>query len=591
MLQNKVSIPLVLAAITFFGLHALEEGPIKGQTFYVERNKKTGYAGLLKNIRPLKSSSVCPPPITPAPIINILPNPDAFPGAFFPKPSVSNFQNPPPQSLGVTFTASNQGINPETQGTPPDTYGVKGLTQFVLGDNQGVVSFDAQGNRDGFLDAEDESLVNMDGDFSLFLGNFDARIHYDYSCNRFVLVFFTGDIETGFYGNTGFTLAVSDSGIISDKTIWTVFTVYDSTTIPDSNGCPGDINAGGVLFDYPCLGIDEHAIYVANRVFLNIDGDPSNSLFVIPKKTLYNSDGPVLVTAFRDITNLNGTLVTEIPRSVTVFPLDNLDKNPTYGYAICQATGFFGKLQLFRIVNPGSNCPSLAGPFSINVLQTYVDADPNSNAPFPTLLYGDLGRIETLDDRLADSSHILKKQIYSAHGILTDANGIAAARPQGDRRSVRWYQIDVTGDPTGRGRCKEKASTIPALVQAGTLYDTSPTNPLFYFFPAIISNDQGDIVIAGTVSGNNQPLSAFFVGKAGSEPKDGTLHIGTTPPNVYAVGSGHFTRALGSNFPGQRWGDMSFGNLDPVDRKTIWTIQEIAVNGLETGVVAQLLAP
>ena len=275
--------------------------------------------------------------------------------------------------------------------------------------------------------------------------------------------------------------------------------------------------------------------------------------------------------------------------------MDNLDKNSRFGYAICQDPQFFGKLQLFRIINPGSTCPTLAGPFEINVMQTFVNAfDMTTHISFPTLLYGDLGKLDINDDRLADSSHIRNKQIYTCHTIFTDHTGNAASPAQGgDRNSIRWYQIDVTGDPTGRGRCKEHCDTIPALVQAGTIFDNRIiADPLNYWVPAIVSNDQGDIIIAGSVASSmSQPISAFYVGKAGNEPKDGTMHIGSPPPNTYFMGSGHFTHILGGASPnGQRWGDMSFGNLDPADRKTMWTIQEITINGLETNVVAQIAA-
>ncbi len=366
------------------------------------------------------------------------------------------------------------------------------------------------------------------------------------------------------------------------------------------------------LADYPTLGIDKNALYVSIANFVQNNGTPppgnspwlSNSLFVIQKKSLYKGDGPVVITAFPDITkDTSGNFVGDQQNyrgNSTVFGLDNYDDPcPKFGYVIATDPVYFGKLRLYRVLDAGSDSPSLVGPIIFDVLQTYVkESDPIGYSPFPTNLYGNFGKLEFLDDRLADTSHINKKQIYTGHCLTVNSNGVCDPTT-GDRTGIRWYQIDVTGDPTGRGKGCEKATTVPALVQAGTLFDPSTRDPLFYKFPAILSNSQGDISICGTVSGNKQPISAFFVGKAGTDPKDGTLRIGTTPPSVYAVGSGHFNRSLGEGggvgveFPpvGQRWGDMSYSSLDPLDKKTIWTIQEIAVNGIETLVAAQLQAP
>lgn len=579
---------------------------IKGHTYLREKcllQKRHGKSHHAPTVCP-----PCPPPLPHLPINGSAPqlNPNALPGAFFPNANVSNLLVPPPQKIDLTFVAGSQGLNPQVFGTPPDTYGVKGLTQFVMAINPGYVSFDSQGKRDKVLNTECATLANLDGNFSLFMANADTRIHYDRLSNRFVMInLVVDDVSinlTGGVGYSGLSIAVSDSGILSSDTQWTVFTVFDGATVPTSNGCPGDVTdpvGAGVIFDFPCTGIDANAIYVAANIFDRTEAYVTNNLFVIQKKSLYEGEGPVVITAFPEVTKtLDGQFVGDQQAfrdaSATLMPLDNYDDpNPKFGYAISQDPAFFGKLRLFRIVDAGSTHPSIAGPFITDVLQTYTN---NSlvvqDAPFQGQLYGEMGLLLTPDDRPCDSSHINKKQIYAAHNILSDRNGIASV--DGDRVSVRWYQLDVTGDSTGRGRGKEKVSTIPALVQAGTLFDTATTNPLYYIYPAIMSNSQGDLSICGTVSGVNQPPSAFFVGKAGTDPKDGTLKIGAVQPNVFATGSGHFTRSLGSGTfhnIGQRWGDMSYSSLDPVDKKTIWTIQEIIHDGVEVEVVAKFTAP
>lgn len=575
---------------------------IKGHSYRVSKNVATHIPGLCTSSYN-RTTTICPPPLPNLDPDSSVPvqNPNALPGAFFPNPTVSNSLTPPPQTIDLTFVANRQGTSPVFIGTPPDTFGSKGLTQFIMGDNNGIISFDENGNRDNMLDTEVTTIANLDGNFSLFISNRDVRCRYDRLTDRYVLIFIIIDDKT--QGYSGFTLCVSDSGIITENTQWTVLTIFDSSIIPDKNGCPGDINNVGCFYDYPCLGIDAHALYVAFSVFEKTTSSwVSNTLFVIQKSSLYNGSGPVVLTAFRDITKTSAREFVGGQASYransTVFPLDNYDDpNPAFGYAICTDPVFFGRLNLFRILNAGSTSPSLVGPLYIDVMATACKtSDPTTGRPILNQLYDILGSLEPCDDRLADTSHINKKQIYTGHAITVDQNGTATTTDS--RSGIRWYQLDVTDDPTGQGLGTETATTIPALVQAGTLFDPAPSDPLYYTFPAIMSNSQGDISICGTVSSINTSPSAFFVGKSGKDPKDGILRIGTIPPNTYAIGNGRFSRSLGvGNASGvgvafaQRWGDMSFSSLDPVDKKTIWTIQEICQDGCEVQVVAKLVAP
>ena len=580
---------------------------IKGKSFYVEKNKKISIPGLFDYHSLLRAAPPCPSPLPNLPINGSVPqlNPTPLPGAFFPNPLAVNSLTASPQTVGVTFTASHQGIDPEFEVETPNTYGVMGLSQFLVGGNTGLVSFNRSGARDGILDDEGATVTNLDGDASLFINNLAARIHYDRLANRFIIVQLSGDVNYGVFGNNGITIAVSDTGIMSDTTQWSVFTMYDLTAAPDSNGCASDVNAAGVHFEYPTVGIDANAVYLSTSVYNNTTNAwITNNLLVLQKSSLYNPLTPVYITSFPLVTtNSLGGFVGDqqaFRTTSTLVPLDNFDDpNPAFGYAVSQDPEFFGKLRLYRILNAGTQSPSIAPPITFDVLQTFSNRSQASAYPnFLDQKYARFGRLEYVDDRLANSSHINGKQIYAAHAIYIDNTGVAGVGTP-DRLGVRWYQLDVTGDATGQGLGADLVTTVPALVQAGTLFDPTIVDPLYYNFPAITSNNQGDIVISGTVSGQTFPPAAFYVGKAGAEPKDGILHIGIVPPNTYAIGSGTFTRTLGLGNramntilkSGQIWGETSFSSLDPLDNQTIWTIQEIAQNGRATLVVAQLLAP
>ena len=597
---------IVMYATNLFGIQ--EVALIKGKSFSVEKSKKKiSIPGLFDYSSLLRAAPPCPSPLPDLPINGSVPqlNPTPVPGAFFPNPLAVNSLTAPPQTLGVNVIASHQGIDPEFEVEVPNTYGVIGLTQFLMGGNTGLVTFNRGGQRDGILDDEGATVTNLDGDASLFINNLASRIHYDRLANRFVIVQLSGDVNYGVFGNNGITIAVSDTGTISDATQWSVFTIYDLSAAPDSNGCASDVNAAGIHFEYPTIGIDSNAVYLSTSVYNNTTNAwITNNLLVLQKSSLYNPLIPVYITSFPIVTTTSvGGFAGDqqaYRTTSTLIPLDNFDdSNPSFGYAISQDPEFFGKLRLYRILNAGTQSPSIAAPIIFDVLQTFSDRSQASAYPnFLGQKYARLGRLEYIDDRLATSSHINGKQIYTAHAIYIDNTGVAGVGVP-DRLGVRWYQLDVTGDPTGQGAGTETVTTIPALIQAGTLFDPALANPLYYNFPAITSNNQGDIVISGTVSGVTHPIAAFYVGKAGTEPKDGILNIGAVPPTTYAIGSGTFTRTLGLGNramnttldSGQIWGETSFSSLDPLDNKTIWTIQEIAQNGRATLVVAQLLAP
>ena len=185
---------------------------------------------------------------------------------------------------------------------------------------------------------------------------------------------------------------------------------------------------------------------------------------------------------------------------------------------------------------------------------------------------------------------------FTAHCIVVDKNGVGSEA--GDRLACRYYQIDVTGDKLGRGKCHEYWATLPALVQVGTLFDPAKSDPIFYYNPAIMTNKRGDLSLACMLSGNTQSICACFVGRFAHDPL-GQLRIGSTPSDrIFAQGSGTFTQDLASSFQstppllfGQQVSNRHYTCFDPVDDMTMWANQEYIQNGVLTSVLARLDAP
>ena len=421
----------------------------------------------------------CPPTVPGTFVVNQ--NPHALPGAFFPNTSASNSLATPPQTLGVVFTAGDRATLQGSSYRLGNFGGCVGLEQYVLASNYGWVTYDLLGNRDAILNVESTSFSNSDSDFSMFFDSQEAQLRYDKFTNRFI---FAMDLfEFNGVGPGGFSVGISDSGIITPDTQWTIVNVFDASRLPTTQGCPADQSN---YQDYTRVAVDKNAIYVGENWFALSNGFfSSTSGYVIQKKSLINK-GLAVITSFPDVIGYPGEPDPYRDAATTLMPVMNFDDDDDgFGYFIGQDPLLFGKLILFRVNDPGSTSPSLSPLLPIDVPATGRLLSGPTCPTFLGNLYGVLGNLQASDDRL-QMAHIRNKQLYTVHTILLDQNGNGT--PTGDRLGARWYQIDLTGDRTGRGGKCEKETTLPALVQAGTLWDKSSTNPINYFNNSIMTN-------------------------------------------------------------------------------------------------------
>ncbi|CAF1670704.1 unnamed protein product, partial [Didymodactylos carnosus] len=104
---------------------------------------------------------------------------------FFPNNAASNSAATAPQTIGVNFNAGSLATFPSYLGSVPGTMGVAGPSQFVMGINNGLVSFDKTGTDDGFLYTENASFLDLDGDYSLFVDSSNGQLRYDSFSDRY----------------------------------------------------------------------------------------------------------------------------------------------------------------------------------------------------------------------------------------------------------------------------------------------------------------------------------------------------------------------------------------------------------------------
>lgn len=598
----RVFMTLCAMAAPCSPMHARSARNFPGASYAMEtRQVKTSELGNVlgqrRKPKKLRSGScpILPPPYSSIPIQN----PNAQEVAFYVNPATgqptptNNSSLSAPQTITVTniVTTAAPGDAPNT---PFNSSMCAGLGQVLFVGSYQFISYDRNLVQDNVVNTNMWAFTNIDGDFSFYDWVEEIEMRYDKFENRF---FFAQDAfsQLDSQANDGVMFGLSDSGIITEDTSWTIITIPNGNLIPDAQGCPGDVTADSSTdYDYCRASVDQKAYYFAFDIYDN-NINISSSGFVIQKDSLING-GPVVVTAFRDPVGYPGDQ-TPYRLATTLIPAMNLDNAPVFGYFICTDPNYFGRLNLFRVTNQSSNNPSISAAIPIDVPTTYSLGAPNTLAPFKGNQYGSLGAIYPIDDRLK-MAHIRNHQLFTCHTILTDSAGIGGVI--NDRIAIRWYQLDLTGDPTGQGLGTETETTVPALVQAGTLFDPNPNvnEAIFYYQPAIMTNKNGDMTVNGMLSGNNQFISAFNTGRKAADPL-GVLRIGASPAaSVFQQGSGPYTQDFGgassvvapfaTEIFGQRIADRQYTCFDPVDDVTMWATQQYTQNGLLNCVLARL---
>jgi len=465
-----------------------------------------------------------------------------------------------PQTVVMTFKAATFT---DCYAFPPDDMGAVGPTQYIIDLNGRIRSFSkSTGTADLVLN------VDTDVFFASVLspnhGTFttDPRIRYDRFTGRWFLTMIDVPAGTGTIPDR-VMIAVSNSGTITNSTVWTFFYFQQDQVSPT-----GDT---GWFADYPTLGVDYNALYIGVNIFKSTGYFYGTTAFVVRKSSILGS-GPIVVTAFRDLVQNQGT--DQIPNYTsgpyTPQGVDNFDSTATVGYFIGVDINFYGLLQIRRVSNPGGT-PTMSGNITLSV--------PLTSDPLPVNHLGNtggiVGRVDGIDERLM-SAVIRNGNLWTAHAIYVNASGSTSGA---NRDAARWYQIS-------------NLSTSPSLVQSGTVYDpTTPndTNQLNYWIPAINVSGQGHVAMGFSAAGTNARLNTATIGRLATDPS-GTMS-GT--PVLFTNSTTSYNPSLDpATFGSKRWGDYSNTSVDPNDDMTMWTTSQYCDGTDSYGVqVAKLLAP
>ncbi len=467
----------------------------------------------------------------------------------FPTPQTPSRPAEPlaPQVPSTSFTAATLADN---GAFPPDSMGAVGATQFLLCINGRIRVFDKNSGAIGSLN------TTTDAFFQTIRNNSATRyprVRFDRLVNRWIILMST--VATP----NRILLAVSDTATITAATIWTFFFFQQDQAPPTGDAiCQAD---------YPTLGIDANALYIGVNQFC---GNPlafnSTAAFVVRKSSIL-STGPIVVTAFRNLTGTTTGNGLFAPQGV-----DNYDPAATEGYFIGVDNASFGALVIRRVLSPGGT-PTLSANAFLTVPATALPITVRHQGN----LNGTTGQLDATDDRLT-AAHIRNGRLWTAQNIGVDNTGIANGATR-TRNGSRWYEIS------------NLSAVAPTLIQSGTLFTATGTNTFNernYWIPSVMVSGQGHMALGSSIAGTSEFANAATAGRLANDAL-GTLQApvaltnSTTPYNPLLDPG---------NIGFRRWGDYSYTSLDPCDDMTMWTVQEFCDATNSYGVrVVKLLAP
>ena len=139
--------------------------------------------------------------------------------------------------------------------------------------------------------------------------------------------------------------------------------------------------------------------------------------------------------------------------------------------------------------------------------------------------------------------------LWTCHHVgLNGTNGGYTTNQIVDRSGAQWLKLST--DTNG---------TFLSITN-GRVYDAASVDPHYYYFPSLMVNKAGDMVMGFSGSRSNAFIGAFYSWRAANGIN--------SQPLVLRPGQGPFESS--------RWGDYSYTSLDPIDSLSFWTVQQYA---------------
>ncbi len=383
----------------------------------------------------------------------------------------------------------------------PDSMGAVGPNHFIQPINSGFAIFNKEGT-------QRLSATRLDSFFGVRIG--DPRAVFDQHSGRYIII--ASDFSTRIY----FAISLTDNPLGP----W-----YKNSFVASSGPDAGNFP------DYPTLGVDARAIYVAATMYPRL----APALFVIDKAPLLTTPPAPLptVSAFR---NYGFSFVSQ---------LAHVYGDPGAGYFV-ELTGLFAYIS--RIDPPASNPTRVPlGRIPITRYQLPFAAQAR-----------DSDGVWLIDDRAMMA-------VYR-NGSLWTCRHVQINPFPNQQIGIAWYEFDVA---------------TMTLRQSGLLLDPARQ----YYYPSLMVNDEGDVVMAFSGSSPSEYIGAWITGRRATDPP-GEM----APPRQLQPGAAPYTRLDPSGL--NRWGDYSYTTLDPSDQCSFYTVQEyVHANNVWGTVIGRAVYP
>ncbi|UCF65205.1 MAG: hypothetical protein JSW33_05060, partial [bacterium] len=361
--------------------------------------------------------------------------------------------------------------------TPPDPHIAAGPNHLVIVDNGRFIIFDKQGNRVKEIYAHVWFGTLVPGS-----SPFDCQIFYDHFAHRWVQewLIFNTTTSTSYW-----LISVSDD----DNPVG----YWRNYAFPcHMNGSVNVANWG----DYPKIGYDQQALYISARQ-LNFTSNYFyySKLRIISKSQLYDFNSTLI--EFRDFWDFrvpgDSALIIDGP----LIPAVHYDSTETAYLVVDSPYSTSNFITLWQISDPLGNNPIVSAD---NIPITASLTPPNATQQGgSTLIFSDRRRYRNAVVR---------------NGCLWTANSVAGG--SGNQYAFLHYlRLDLT------------ALSVIEDIAFGT--DGS-----HYIYPAVSVDEDENLFLAFTRSGNLEHASAAFTGRRASDP------AGLSPSSLLKAGEAYY---------------------------------------------------
>jgi len=338
-------------------------------------------------------------------------------------------------------------------------------------------------------------------------GYFDPHCVYDPTNGRFIVVI-DGNVSNG---DMGMFVAVSQT---SDPTgAWYVYSF-------DGIGNKTD------FLDYPLLGYNGNWVVVSGNDFIGGSSPVYAKIYVMNRASLYSGTLGT-VSTFTD------------QNAFCMDPAQTFDNTQTTEYLVQDyngSSGGNGYMQVSTITGSVSAPVYTSGP-TIGINQPWSETSVNAKQ------LGNTNGLEDGDTRTGNSLYI-NGSLWFTHTVF-----LPASSPKNS--GIDWWQINP--------------STM-AVQQFGRIYDA--TGAIFYYYPSIAVNSNGDALLGYCTSSSTAYSSAGYAFHAAADAAN-TMETGV----IYKAGVAGYYKTYGGGR--NRWGDFSGAAVDPTDN-SFWAFSEWA---------------